>query len=75
MRWRDPNRFLYIRVTLVTSVSDIVPVMCIHPYGIDTPENDVQRDLLNNSLYFPITKEDILSGEKRFEKVFFSYMI
>ena len=39
----------------------------IRMYGIDTPENNVLRDAYNNSLYFPITKEDNLSGQKRYE--------
>lgn len=66
MKWRDPNRSIYIRVSLVTSFSDTAPAVCIHPYAIDTQENDVLRDLTNNSLYFPLSKEDIVTGEKRF---------
>ncbi|CAF3920202.1 unnamed protein product [Rotaria sordida] len=66
LKWRDSNRDLYIRVTLVTVFSDKVPVVCIHPYAIDTSENNVLRDSTNNSLYFPITKEDVFSGQKCF---------
>jgi len=73
-KWRDLNRNLYIRVTLVTS-SEHIPVVCIHPYGIDTHENDILRDPYHNSLYFPITKEEIHAGEKRYRKIFFSFKL
>jgi len=66
-KWRNPTRDFYIRVTLVTIPSQSAPEMCIHPYAIDTPEPNVIRDPERNSLYFPITKEDMLSGEKRFD--------
>ncbi|CAF2631998.1 unnamed protein product [Rotaria sp. Silwood2] len=66
LKWRDSNRDLYIRVTLVTIFSEKAPVICIHPYTIDTTENDVFRDSHNNSLYFPITKDDVLCGHKNF---------
>ncbi|CAF1104309.1 unnamed protein product [Rotaria sp. Silwood1] len=66
LKWRDLNRDSYIRVTLVTIFSEKVPVICIHPYIIDTPENHVLRDSHHNSLYFPITKDDVLSGHKSF---------
>lgn len=73
MKWRDPNRDLYVRVTLVTS-SENIPVICIHPYAIDTHETDILRDSYNNSLYFPITKDEIRVGEKRYRKIlFFSF--
>lgn len=71
-KWRDLNRNLYIRVTLVTS-SEHIPVVCIHPYAIDTHENDILRDPYHNSLYFPITKEEIHAGEKRYRKIFFFF--
>jgi hypothetical protein len=73
-KWRDLNRNLYIRVTLVTS-SEHIPVVCIHPYAIDTHENDILRDPYHNSLYFPITKEEIRAGEKRYRKIFFSFKL
>ncbi|CAF1578302.1 unnamed protein product [Adineta ricciae] len=65
-KWCDGNRDLYIRVTLVTIISEKVPIVCIHPYTIDTQEKDVLRDASNNSLYFPITHEEIIRGEKSF---------
>jgi hypothetical protein len=51
----------------VTVFTDKVPVICIHPYAIDTQETDVFQDSHNNSLYFRINKEEIFSGQKRYE--------
>lgn len=63
--WFTTARELYIRVTLVTVVSDKVPVVCVHPYTIDTQENGVLRDASNNSLFFPVTGEEAYIGTKR----------
>ncbi|CAF3963887.1 unnamed protein product [Adineta steineri] len=65
-KWRDPNRNLYIRVTLVTVPSDTAPKVCIHPYEIDSKENGVRHGLHDNSLYFPITTEEMHRGQKSF---------
>jgi hypothetical protein len=51
---------------MVTIFSDKVPVVCVHPYPIDTQEADVLRDPQKNSLYFPITREEIFSGLRRY---------
>ncbi|CAF1022482.1 unnamed protein product [Adineta steineri] len=65
-KWCDPNRNLYIRVTLVTVPSDRAPKVCIHPYAIDSKENGVRHGSHDNSLYFPITTEEKHRGQKSF---------
>lgn len=74
-KWRDPTRDFYIRVTLVTITSKLAPEHCVHPYAIDTQEPDVIRDAEQNSLFFPITKEDMQLGEKRFDDLSFRCLI
>jgi hypothetical protein len=61
----DPTRKLYIQVTPVTIKSKNVAQHCIHPYEIDTQENNVIKDPKNNSLYFRIEKNEFQKGEKR----------
>ncbi|CAF3395995.1 unnamed protein product [Rotaria socialis] len=58
---------LYIRVTLITVWSQEVPVICIHPYPIDTPESNVIKDPERNTLYFPISQEELSRGRKSFK--------
>ncbi|CAF4974252.1 unnamed protein product, partial [Rotaria sp. Silwood1] len=58
---------LYIRVTLVTVSSEQVPVTCIHPYPIDTSELNVIKDIAKNTLYFPVSKEELNNGRKSFQ--------
>jgi hypothetical protein len=57
-------------VTLVTILSERAPVVCIHPYAIDTQDNNVIQDSYNNSLYFSITNDEIFSGVKRYQTIF-----
>ncbi|CAF3813036.1 unnamed protein product [Rotaria sp. Silwood1] len=57
---------LYIRVTLVTVCSKEVPVRYIHPYPIDTPQSNVIKDVKRNTLYFPISKQELNDGCKSF---------
>ncbi len=65
MKWCDPTRKLYIQVTPVTIKSKNAPQHCVHPYEIDTQENNVIKDPKNNSLYFRIEKNEFQKGEKR----------
>lgn len=62
---RDLRRQWYVRVTLVTVQSDLVPHHCIHPYQIDAVEADVIKDPVKNALYFRITRDEMISGKKR----------
>ncbi|CAF2823875.1 unnamed protein product [Rotaria sp. Silwood2] len=57
---------LYVRATLVTVQSKQVPGRCIHPYPIDTSESDVIKDVVRNTLYFPISEEELNNGRKSF---------
>ncbi|CAF2968867.1 unnamed protein product [Rotaria sp. Silwood2] len=57
---------LYIRVTLVTVWSEQVPVTCVHPYPIDTRELNVIKDAERNTLYFPVSEEELKNGRKSF---------
>jgi hypothetical protein len=52
-------------VTSVTIKTKNVPYHCIHPYEIDTQENNVIKDKENNSLYFPVNENEMNTGEKR----------
>lgn len=36
----------------------------IHPYKITSQEKDVRKNKANDTLYFPITPNDRLTGEK-----------
>ncbi|CAF3953028.1 unnamed protein product, partial [Rotaria sordida] len=65
-QWYHSNQQLYIRVTLVTVTSDRIPYHCIHPYEIDTPEDNVIQNLENNSLYFRINENEFIKGKKSF---------
>jgi hypothetical protein len=58
------TRQLYIRVTSVTVKTKHTPYHCIHPYKIDTQESNVLKDKKNNSIYFPINPNEIITGEK-----------
>jgi hypothetical protein len=42
-------------------------VTCVHPYSIDAEENteNVIKDVVRNTLYFQITKDDFAVGHKR----------
>ncbi|CAF4968660.1 unnamed protein product, partial [Rotaria sp. Silwood1] len=64
--WYHSNEQLYIRVALVTVPSNRIPYHYIHPYEIDTQEDNVIKDLKNNSLYFPIQENEYIKGEKSF---------
>ncbi|CAF2994283.1 unnamed protein product [Rotaria socialis] len=64
--WNKPNRQLYIRLTLVTVPNERKPRRCIHPYGIDTPNDGDIKDRENNSLFFRIDPSDYVKGEKSF---------
>ncbi|CAF1155658.1 unnamed protein product [Rotaria sordida] len=66
-KWRDPKRQIYIRVTSVTIKNELLLYHCIHPYEIDTSENNVIKDPENNSLYFRINKDEFIKGEKSFQ--------
>ncbi|CAF2411645.1 unnamed protein product [Rotaria sp. Silwood2] len=57
---------LYIRVTLVTIQSKRVPGRCIHPYPIDTSELNVIQDAARNTIYFPISEEELNHRRKNF---------
>ncbi|CAF0946250.1 unnamed protein product [Rotaria sp. Silwood1] len=57
---------LYIRVTLVSVCSEQVPVRYIHPYPIDTVESNVIKDPKRNTLYFPISEQELHNGRKSF---------
>ncbi|CAF3473574.1 unnamed protein product [Rotaria sp. Silwood1] len=59
------SQTLYIRVTLVTVRSEQVPVTCIHPYSIDASELNVIKDLERNTLYFPISEQELHSGHEK----------
>lgn len=52
---------------MVTVTSDRVPYHCIHPYAIDTPDQNVIRDQINNSLYFRINENEFITREKKYE--------
>ncbi len=65
VKYRDRRQALYIRVTSVTIKTKNVPYHCIHPYEIDTQENNVIKDKENNSLYFPVNENEMNTGEKR----------
>ncbi|CAF2380013.1 unnamed protein product [Rotaria sp. Silwood2] len=64
-QWDSEN--LFIRVTLVTVCSEQVPVVCVHPYPISTSEPNVIEDARRNTLYFPISKEELNDGYKSFQ--------
>ncbi|CAF4091209.1 unnamed protein product, partial [Rotaria sp. Silwood2] len=66
-KWCDPTRQIYIQVTSVTILNELVPYHCIHPYEIDTQENNVIKDPENNSLYFRINEDEFRKGEKSFQ--------
>ena len=53
---------------LVTIISEAVPYACIHPYAIQTPEEDVINDPKQNALYFPITEAEYVQREKRYRR-------
>jgi hypothetical protein len=53
-------------VTSVTVPTESDAVICIHPYPIDTEDSSVIRDLDNNTLYFPVTNDDVIRGYKRY---------
>ena len=64
-------------MTLVTVPNDQAPVVCIHPYGIDTkdtgvlkyPENLSQFGNKNEHyyhwLFYPVNNEELNNGRKR----------
>ena len=56
---------IYIRVTLVTIVTEEQTERCVHPYSIDTTEKDVIKDSVRNALYFPVDAADFERGVKR----------
>ncbi|CAF0725571.1 unnamed protein product [Rotaria sp. Silwood1] len=58
---------LYIRLTLVTVPNERVPVRCVHPYPIDTEDVNVIKDPSSNSLYFPLSDDELLTGQKSFQ--------
>ncbi|CAF1120110.1 unnamed protein product [Adineta steineri] len=64
--WCDGILPQYIRVTSVTVPNDMEPIVCVHPYPIDSDDSSVQKDPANNALYFPITKGDFTNGRKSF---------
>ncbi|CAF1037725.1 unnamed protein product [Rotaria sordida] len=66
-KWCDLKRQIYIRVTSVTIKNELLLYHCIHPYEIDTSENNVIKDPENNSLYFRINKDEFIKGEKSFQ--------
>ncbi|CAF1569300.1 unnamed protein product, partial [Adineta steineri] len=55
---------LHIRLTLVTVPNERVPVRCVHPYPIDTEDVNVIKDPSSNSLYFPLSDDELLTGQK-----------
>ncbi|CAF1060927.1 unnamed protein product [Rotaria sordida] len=58
---------LYIRLTLVTVPNEYVHVRCVHPYPIDTEDIHVIKDPPTNSLYFPISDDELFIGQKSFQ--------
>jgi short-subunit dehydrogenase len=56
---------MYIRLTHVTVRNEQVNVTCVHPYPIDTETNNVIKDSEVNSLYFPVSDDELKSGRKR----------
>ncbi|CAF4813233.1 unnamed protein product, partial [Rotaria socialis] len=66
-KWRHSTRQIYIRVTSITIESELVPYHCIHPYEIDTPDKHAIKDLKNNSLYFCVKDDELITGEKSFQ--------
>lgn len=65
--WCYPNQQLYIRVTLVTVTSDRIPYHCIHPYAIDTSDENTIEDKPNNSIFFRINENEFNTREKRYQ--------
>ncbi|CAF2241671.1 unnamed protein product [Rotaria magnacalcarata] len=66
-KWRHSTRQIYIRVTSITIENELVPYHCIHPYEIDTPDKHVIKDLKNNSLYFRVRDDELITGVKSFQ--------
>ena len=63
--WLEQDSKLYIRVTLVTVINDRMPYHYIHPYRIDTIDENVLVDRENNSIYFHLESNDYKQREKR----------
>lgn len=55
----------YVRVTLVTVINDQTSYHYIHPYRIDTADENVLFDRENNSIYFHLESNGIKTREKR----------
>ncbi|CAF4973702.1 unnamed protein product [Rotaria sp. Silwood1] len=60
------SQHLYIRVTLVTVPTEQVSVTCVHPYPIECPELNVIKDIERNTLFFPVSEEELNNGQKSF---------
>ena len=56
---------IYIRLTHVTVPNEKVTNRCVHPYPIDTEDSTVVKDPSTNSLYFPVSNEELITGRKR----------
>lgn len=65
--WLNTTSTVHIRVASVPVRVGDEAVVCVHPYPIDCDQLDVLKDPTNNALYFPVTKEDVQIGHKRFE--------
>jgi hypothetical protein len=54
-----------------------VPAYCIHPYEIDTSEDNIIREPIDNSIHFRINDKEFTTGEKRSElnKILLSFII
>ncbi|CAF5082327.1 unnamed protein product, partial [Rotaria sp. Silwood1] len=60
------SQHLYIRVTLVTVPTEQVSVTCVHPYPSECPELNVIKDIERNTLFFPVSEEELNNGQKSF---------
>jgi hypothetical protein len=63
---------IYIRLTHVTVPNELVNVRCVHPYSIDTEDINVIKDQATNSLFFPVSNEELTSGRKRSDMILIS---
>lgn len=59
-------------MTHVTVPNELVNVRCVHPYSIDTEDINVIKDQATNSLFFPVSNEELTSGRKRSDMILIS---
>jgi hypothetical protein len=56
-------------LTHVTVPNELVNVRCVHPYSIDTEDINVIKDPGTNSLFFPVSKDELETGRKRSDMI------